>query len=285
VDVQALEHSHRALPQVLTLNLEHHDKVQDVLCFDFVPALLSLLQDESLMATENRVINKDYPMSMNFPSDSKGGEANSGSRYREVYQEFAQGKNQLLVPIIMYLDGAVIDSKGHIDICPVSFTTSLFSEKERRDVKFWCLLGYVTDLHRGRSGAMNNFNRIGEGKGRLTRKFHKVMDTLMAGLAKAQSGLDDRFKQLPLKLCDRWFVSELVCPLLFVINDGKLQVIVCMIRIFSAHSCELIQSTMYLNTVHKRILVSFQFINVTTPSIAFRWAGIPMVSSCVQLLM
>ena len=66
-------------------------------------------------------------------------------------------------------------------------------------------------------------------------------------------------------------------------------VIVCMmiwmIRIFSAHSCQLIQSTMYLNTVHKRIFVSSQFINVTTPSIAFRWAGIPTVSSCVQLLM
>ena len=218
---KALEHSHRTLPQVLTVCLEHHDKVQDIIFFDFVSALLSLLQDESLMATENLVINKDYPMSMYFPSDSKVGEANSGSRYRELYQAFAQGKNQLLVPIIMYLDGTTIDSKGHINICPVSFTTSLFSEKARRDVKFWRPLGYVPDLNRKRSGAMNNFDRIGEGKGRTTRNFHKVMDTLMAGLAKAQAGLDNRLKQVPLKLCDRWFVVELVCPLLFVINDGK----------------------------------------------------------------
>ena len=232
---KALEHSQRGLPQVLTVNLEHYDKVQDIICFDFVPALLSLLQDESLMVTENLVINKDYPMSMYFPSDSKLGEANSGSRYRELYQEFAQGKNQLLVPIIMYLDGTIIDSKGHIDICPVSFTTSLFSEKARRDVKFWRLLGYVPDLNRGRSGAMNNFDRIGEGKGRTTRNFHKVMDTLMAGLAKAQAGLDDRLKQVPLKLCDRWFVVELVCPLLFVINDGKQGDQLCC-RITSHHS-------------------------------------------------
>ena len=231
----ALEHSHRALPQVLRVNLEHHDKLQDVICFDFVPALLSLLQDESLMVTENLVINKDYPMSMYFPSDSKLGEANSGSRYRELYQEFASGKNQLLVPIIMYLDGTVIDSKGHIDICPVSFTTSLFSEKARRDVKFWRLLGYCPDLHRGRSGAMNSFDRIGEGKGRITRNFHQVMDTLMAGLAKAQAGLDSRLKQVPLKICGRWFVVELVCPLLFVINDGKQGDQLCC-RLMSHHS-------------------------------------------------
>ncbi|KAI2491812.1 hypothetical protein MHU86_22751 [Fragilaria crotonensis] len=219
---KALEHSHRGLPKVLTANLEDHDKAQDIICFDFVPALLSMLQDESLMVMENLVINKEYPMSMYIPTDSKVGEANSGSRYRELYQQLAQGKDQLLVPIIMYLDGTVIDSKGHIDICPVSFTTSLFTEKVRRDVKAWRLLGYVPDLNCGRSAAMNSFaNACAEEKGRTTRNFHKVMDVMMAGWVKCQAGLDDRLKHVPLKLGDRWFVVELVCPLLFVINDGK----------------------------------------------------------------
>jgi hypothetical protein len=205
------------------VNLEDHDKAQDIICFDFVPALLSMLQDESLMAIENLVTNKDYPMLMYIPSDSKVGEANIGLRYRELYRQLAQGKDQLLVPIIMYLDGTVIDSKGHIDICPVSFTTSLFNEKVCRDVKAWRLLGYVPDLNRGRSGAMNSFaNASSEEKGRTTCNFHKVMDVMMAGWVKCQAGsLDDCLKQVPLKLGDRWFVVELVCPLLFVINDGK----------------------------------------------------------------
>ena len=219
---KALKHSHRGLPKVLQVNLEDHEKAQDIICFDFAPALLSLLQDESLMVAENLVLNKDYPMSMYIPSDGKVGEANSGSRYRELYHELAQGKNQLLVPIIMYLDGTAIDSKGHIEICPVSFTTSLFTEKARRDVKAWRLMGYVPDLNRGRSGAMNSFaNASSEEKGRTTRNFHKVMDVMMAGWAKGQAGLDDRLKQVPLKLGDRWFIVEVVCPLLFVINDGK----------------------------------------------------------------
>jgi hypothetical protein len=219
---KALKHSHRGLPKVLQVDLEDHEMAQDIICFDFVPALLSLLQDESLMVTENLVLNKDYPMSMYIPSDGKVGEANSGLRYRDLYQQLAQGKNQLLVPIIMYLDGTAIDSKGHIEICPVSFTTSLFTENARRDVKAWRLMGYVPDLNRGRSGAMNSFaNASAEEKGRTTRNFHKVMDVMMAGWAKGQAGLDDRLKQVPLKLGDRWFVVEVVCPLLFVINDGK----------------------------------------------------------------
>ncbi len=84
------------------MNLEDHNNAQNVICFDFVPVLLSLLvQDELLMVAENLVINKDYPLSMYIPSDSKVGEANSGSHYQELYQELARGKNQLLVPIIM----------------------------------------------------------------------------------------------------------------------------------------------------------------------------------------
>ena len=94
------------------------------------------------MVTENLVMNKDYPMSMYFPSDSKVGEANNGSRYRELYQEFAQGKNQLLVPITLYLDGTAIDSRGHIEICPVSFTTSFLRRKHvamRRHGDCWVM--------------------------------------------------------------------------------------------------------------------------------------------------
>ncbi len=45
---------------------------------------------------------------------------------------------------------------------------------------------------------------------------------IMAGWVKCQAGSsDDRLKHIPLKLGDRWFVVELVCPLLFVINNGK----------------------------------------------------------------
>ncbi len=210
---KALEHSHRILPKELQVNLEECDKAQNVICFDFMSALLSLLQDELLMVAESLVINKDYPLSMYIPSESKVGEANSGSHYQELYQELARGKNQLLVPIIMYLDGTAIDSRGHIKICPVSFTTSLFSKKACCDVNFWRMLGYVPDLNRGRSGAMTSVANAGtEEKGHTTRNFHKVMDIMMAGWAKGQAGLDEHLKRVPLKLLTSGLSLNLFAP-------------------------------------------------------------------------
>ncbi len=112
---QALEQSHQQLPHVISINLEDHDAVQDIVCFDFVPALLSLLQDDNLMLPENVVVNLDDPTSMYMPFDNKFGEAHTGERYGDLFRELITARaNQLLVPIIMFLDGTAIDSKGHI---------------------------------------------------------------------------------------------------------------------------------------------------------------------------
>ena len=40
-------------------------------------------------------------------------------------------------------------------------------------------------------------------------------------MSKAQAGNDSRLKNVPLKLGGRWVVVDVVCPMLFVINDGK----------------------------------------------------------------
>ena len=147
----------------------------------------------------------------------------SGDRYRELFSELITKQHQLLVPIILYLDGTAIDSKGHIEVCPVSFTTSLFSEKVRRDSKAWRVLGYVPDLNRGRSSAMNNHanSRLVGERGRTTRNFHKVMDVIFKGWVQSQNGDDSRLKNVPLQIGGKWIVVDIICPLLFVINDGK----------------------------------------------------------------
>ena len=155
-------------------------------------------------------------------SNNKFGEANTGERYRELFRDLITSRNQLLVPIILYVDGTHIDGKGCIEVRPVSFTTSLFSEKVRGDHKAWRLLGYVPDLDRGQSSAMNKHaNRLAVG-GCTTRNFHNVMDVILKGtMAVGQAGNDCWLKKVPLKVGYRWIVVDIICPLLFVINDGK----------------------------------------------------------------
>jgi hypothetical protein len=115
---QALHNLHQRLPQVMLVNLEDHNNIQDVICFDFATSLLSLLQDDNLMQPENLVVDLDNPTSMYMPSDNKYGEAHTGERYRQLFQELIKSTKQLLVPIIVYLNGTAIDSKGHIEVCP-----------------------------------------------------------------------------------------------------------------------------------------------------------------------
>ena len=129
---QALHNMHQHLPQVMLVDLEDHNNIRDVIRFDFATSLLSLLQDHNLMQPENLAVSVDNPTSMYMPSDNKYSEAHTGECYRKLFQELITSTNQLLVPIIVYLDGTAIDSKGHHDVCSVSFTTSLFSEKVRR---------------------------------------------------------------------------------------------------------------------------------------------------------
>jgi hypothetical protein len=50
---KALEHSQVRLPRSVPVSLEDHDHISDAVCFDFAPALLSILQDEVLMSANN----------------------------------------------------------------------------------------------------------------------------------------------------------------------------------------------------------------------------------------
>ena len=218
-----LKNSSQRLPFIVSIPLEDHVRLQDVICFDFAISLLSLLQDPELMNPNNLVIDIENPLSMFVPCHNLLGEANSGQRYRDLYKDLIYGdRQQLLVPIIMYLDGTHIDSKGHIELCPVSFTCSLFTEKLRQKASAWRLWRYVPDLNRGRSNAMNASSNIASGeKGRSTRNFHAVMDVIMKGMAKAHTGEEPRLNNVPIKFGTTWWQVDIVCPLLYVINDGK----------------------------------------------------------------
>ena len=86
---QALHNLHQRLLQVMLVNLEDYNNIQDAICFDFATSLLLFLQDDNLMQPENLVVNLDNPTSKYMPSDNKYGEAHTGKRYRELFQELS----------------------------------------------------------------------------------------------------------------------------------------------------------------------------------------------------
>jgi hypothetical protein len=70
------------------------------------------------MQGHNRVININDPTAMYVPSDNKFGEANTGERYRELFRDLITSRNQLLVPIILYVDGTTSTARATLKYVP-----------------------------------------------------------------------------------------------------------------------------------------------------------------------
>ena len=98
----------------------------DVICYNFVAQLLSILQDKSIMTRENVVLDPDDPLAMFEPKDGCLGEALSVSFYCNMYAELVTDPTrQLLVPLIAYIDATKIDTLNHFTVEPFTFTPSI----------------------------------------------------------------------------------------------------------------------------------------------------------------
>ena len=137
------------LPAIIPIEMfGQDDQTANVVGFDFVPKLLSLLQDTDLMKMCNLDVNPLDPFD-NMANTVDGDTVICSNRTATVYQDFITylRVNGMLTPrtfiadLIVYTDRTHIDSKGRLTCCPVTFSTSLFTEKSRRDAKYWRELG------------------------------------------------------------------------------------------------------------------------------------------------
>jgi hypothetical protein len=90
----------------------------NVICYDFVPQLLSILQNKKMMAGHNLVLDPNNPLAKYKPSDDRLGEALSGSVYQDMYSCLVSNPSkQLVCPLILYTDGTQIDSSNVSSWC------------------------------------------------------------------------------------------------------------------------------------------------------------------------
>ena len=113
-------------------------KSMDVICFDFVPQLLSILQNKKMMSGSNLVLDPNNPLAMYKPQDNRLGEALSGSVYQDMYRRLvANPSKQLLCPLICYTDGTQIDALSRFSVEPFLFTPAVLSHAARCKSDAW----------------------------------------------------------------------------------------------------------------------------------------------------
>jgi hypothetical protein len=85
--INSLQNGNKLLPFVQRVDVDHGFP-SDVVCFDFVAQLLSLLQNPSIVRIESLAIEINHPLRPYFKLSSKIlGEAISGSVYYKAYYQ------------------------------------------------------------------------------------------------------------------------------------------------------------------------------------------------------
>jgi hypothetical protein len=147
---QSIHNLHQMLPSLKTIDLPEplpHADTLDVICYDFFPQILSMLQDKELMSSDNLVLDPTNPLAKFAPQDGRLGEALSGSVYSKLYELLVKdATRQLLIPLIFYTDGRQIDTISWFSFEPFLFTIAILSHSARCRASSWWPLVYAQHI-------------------------------------------------------------------------------------------------------------------------------------------
>ena len=208
--INSVVNADKLLPFVRRVEVPH-GLPSDVVCFDFVPQLLSLLQNPSIMTAENLLIDINDPLKRFESPDNFLGDALSGSVYRKAYDRLiTKPKRQLLVPIIQWIDRTHVTGNARFSLKPYMFTPAIFKEKFRRSIKAWGYHGFLPK--KKESSAQNQVLQQGDN----IRNYHVELRAVLESFKNSATALEGVF--LPIGPSRLMKVDIVIC-LLFVIQD------------------------------------------------------------------
>ena len=119
----------------------------DVVVFSLKGALVSLLSNKELMKEECLLLHKDDPFKIPRKSDVVG-ELNSGWWHRETASSVCiEEDRDILLPIVIFLDGNQIDTNGKLNIEPFTITLGIFNRATRNLPQAWRTIGFLENLN------------------------------------------------------------------------------------------------------------------------------------------
>jgi hypothetical protein len=210
----SLHNAEQMLPNVVSIQLPDplpDTKSMGVICYDFVPQLLSILQNKEMMSANNLVLDPNNPLTMYKPQDNRLGEALSGSVYQDMYRRLVTNPTkQLLCPLICYTDGTQIDALSRFSVEPFLFTPAVLSHVARCKAKAWRPFGYVQHLR------SNQTKLNGAAK---ARNYHAQLQAMLQGLQRVQTGVDSRLQNVEIYCFGKCLRVDVLCPILFIAAD------------------------------------------------------------------
>ena len=198
------------LPSITKVHLTTTNEQIDVVIHDFKQCLYSLLTDDHLMKPENLILSDDNQLSF-VPSKRYQiiDDIHTGKCYKMAYQKYIQNPDQeLLCPIIFFIDKTHTDIHGRLCLEPVQFTLGIFNRDTRDKAKSWRTLGYIPNIPK-------NPNDTTEQR---LQDYHSILSKILESFNNAQNNpIIWKFK-LPDGL-EKFYALKI--PVLFIIGDTE----------------------------------------------------------------
>jgi hypothetical protein len=142
--------------QVHRIRLPYSKAGANVICNSAQLVMQSLLTDPRIQAKDYLFFNDDPfappPSNLNYVAD-----LNTGLSYTETYRKLiTKPGKQVLLPVLMYMDGAVTGQFGALSICAVRIALGIFNRVARDKDRFWGTLGYIPTVqdHKSRGNRL-----------------------------------------------------------------------------------------------------------------------------------
>ena len=138
--------SMKPIHQVISLPSERIVKISR---FDIVTSIFSLLSDTDITQPKNMLIsdplykNPNSQVLQNMSSTIF--DLHQSQSFRDAHKELCKNENDILVPIIPFIDGTPIDPYGRNKLEVVMYTLGIFNLRTRNKTKSWRLAGYIPD--------------------------------------------------------------------------------------------------------------------------------------------
>ena len=131
-------------PRNHQMHLSHSSLNINVARFDMKSMIVSLLMDPLLMQEKNLLMfKKEYQQPHHSHHNDTFGDIHTGYWFKNAHTHLCKNTNDILCPIIMFIDGVGLDAMQRQSLEPVTFTLGIFNRNARNSELFWRLIGYI----------------------------------------------------------------------------------------------------------------------------------------------
>ena len=219
---------HRLLPKIVPTTLPSGSQL-GVPVMDFEYMMANTLINDELMRQENLLVNLQDPFTKRTNTSNEYGDIDTGSWYDKTFDKRCTDSSQdVLMSLIQFIDGTVIDKLGKQSLEPVATTLGIFNRNTRYKHESWFTTGCIEN-------AANIYKFLGGDKIDPTQKaedYHHILKIIMEPIRKIQRQGGFEFflpkkefcdiKSLPSKQsCGDWTKVRFKLVIQFIIGDTE----------------------------------------------------------------